>query len=486
MDIAFQALVDVLSPASIFFMLAGIFVSSTFVALPGFDTKLGLAILIPFIIYLEPVLALSLMVSTYAVSNTANSITSILFAVPGGSGSQATILDGYRMARQGKAGQALSASFTASAIGGIFGALFFLVFIPFMPSIILWFGPVEMLMLVFSGLLLIGALSGTHHYEGIALGLIGMMLGTVGIHYTTGQPRFTMDNIYLMDGFHLIPVVMGLFAMPELISLYITNSTISKTGTNNEKTPVRDGIQKTFQNLKLVFQTSIIGTWIGFVPGLGGAITDWVAYAFCKSTLPNRENIGKGDVRGVIAIDAATNAKEGGALVPAMLFGLPGSSTVAILLSAFSIIGIQPGITLIIDTPEIPYVIFWILVISTIITSVALLFMLPLFNKITVIRPEYLVPFLMLMITVGTYAVANSFYYIWAMMAFTVFGMWLKLHNLTRVPLLIGFLLGPIAERLLETSVQLHGWSLLYHPAVIGGLCTVFAVVLLFKRAVHK
>lgn len=478
-----EGLYYILTPTAMFYLFVGVLISSTVVALPGIDTKTALALSIPVVFTLDTYEAVALIIGIWGVSNTANSITSILFAIPGGVGSQATILDGYPMSQQGQSGRALAASFTSSALGGIFGVGVLFLSIPIMQTMILLLGSAEMFLIIMLGIGIVGYLSGKNNrLEGIIVGTIGLLVGTVGIHVTTGSYRFTFDIAYMMDGFSLIPVTIGLFAIPELITLVATNSSIDRTNSVSNTTDRFQGVKDTFTEWKLVIKSSIIGTWIGIIPGLGGAVADWIAYGFAKKTEPGADKtFGKGDVRGVIAIDAATNAKEGGSLIPTLAFGIPGSPTTALVLTAFTVVGIVPGKDVLDDRLYLLYSMIWLLLIATVFTSVLLYFLIQPMSKLTKLNPEILVPFLCIFCVLGTFSINNSFWDCLVMLGFTGLGYWFKLHAWPRSPLLIGMLLGPDAERYLSTSVQLHGWDFFITPSYLVIIAFVICMIWISK-----
>lgn len=472
-DVLLETLAIVLAPINIFYILIGVILSSTLVALPGFNTKMAITLCLPFLFYMNPVGGLCLLISIVAVSCTANSVPSILFAVPGGSASQAVIIDGYQMARRGEAGRALIASFTASAIGGIFGSVVLLMTLPMMSSILMWFGPVELFCLVFLGIMMVAVLSGSSPLDGIIVGLLGVLVGMVGMDFSTAELRYTFGIPEMMDGFNIVAVVTGLFALPELASLFVTQSSISKKTKPEPISSMVQGFYDVLQNKTITFYNSVLGAVCGCIPGIGGGIIDWISYTFTKRYASNSQKIGTGDVRSVIAVDSATNAKEGGALIPTLIFGIPGTSTLALVLACFDIIEVPVGPDLVNHPENYLYVIFWILIISTIITSALCILCTPLLTRITSMRTGVLVPHLTVLLCVAVFLVTNNYFNLWVVIGFAVFGFWLKQHNWPRAPFLIGYVLGPGAEQHFGTSFQIHGLSLLVHPSVLFCLAVV-------------
>jgi len=485
MEILISTLSALATPTNFFYMFVGIALSSTLVALPGFNTKMAMTICMPFLFYMDSVSGLCLLISILAVSNTANSVPSILFAIPGASSSQAVIIDGYQMSRKGQGGRALIASFVASAAGGILGSAVLFSFIPFAHNMILWFGPVELLCLTVAGILMIGVLSGSTPLDGIIVGLLGIMASFIGMDMITAEPRYVFDTPELMDGLGIVAVVVGLYALPELSTLYISNTSINKLSNIESIKQMSKGFFDVCKNKILLLYNSLLGTICGFIPGIGGGIIDWVSLALTKQFVRDSALIGKGDVRSVIAIDSATNAKEGGALIPTLLFGIPGTSTLALLLASFDIIQVPTGIDLLTHKDHLIYLIFWILTISTLATSIICILATPLLIRITAIKTGMLLPHLIVLLCVGVFLVSNNFFNLWIMLGLSILGYWLKQHNWPRAPFLIGFVLGPACEQYFGTAYQIHGWSLATHPSVVlcfSALLLIFFIGYGFKK----
>ncbi|MBT6431180.1 MAG: tripartite tricarboxylate transporter permease [Rhodospirillaceae bacterium] len=449
-------------------MMFGIVISSTLVAMPGIGSKTAIALLLPIAFVLNQFEAICLIMSIWAVSNTANSITSILFSVPGGGGSQATIMDGYPMAKNGEAARALSAAFTASAIGGIIGAIVLFAAIPILRPLVLLLGPPEFFMLVMVGIAMVGALSGRAPVKGIIAGAFGLMISMVGVHMITGIHRFTFDQLFLVDGFKLIPVTIGLFAIPEIIYMGVKGTGISDLPLGDLGAGRKQGMKDCITHWWLIVRSSFIGVWVGIIPGLGSAVADWFAYGSAKQTCPGaRETFGKGDVRGVIAVDAATNAKEGGSLIPTLAFGIPGSSTLALIFGGLIIVGITPGRDMLTKDLHLTFSMIWLLIIGTIITSILCLLFTRQLAMATKLRPSLMIPCILAMAVIGSFAAASRFEDVLMMLAFGTIGYFMRAAGWPRPPLLLGLVLGPIAERYMWTSVQLYGGEFLLRPGVI-------------------
>jgi putative tricarboxylic transport membrane protein len=468
LDAALQGLLGILHWKAFLLMLVGIVVSSTLVAMPGVGSKTAIALLLPFAFVLDKYEAIALIVSIWAVSNTANSIPAIMFSVPGGGGSQATIMDGYPMAQRGEAARALAAAFTASAIGGVLGALVLLAAIPVVRPMVLLLGSPEFFALVMMGVAMVASLSGKSPAKGMAVGALGLAISMVGIHELTAVPRYTFDILYLFDGIGLVPLTIGLFAIPELISLASRGRSISAVPLGNLREGRRQGINDAFKHWWLVLRSSVVGVWVGIIPGLGSSVADWFAYGHARQTCKGaHETFGKGDVRGVIAVDAATNAKEGGALIPTLAFGIPGSSTLALIFGGLLIVGVTPGKEILTTQLDVTFSIIWLLIISSVITSVICLLFTRQLAMATMLRPSILVPVILAMAVLGSFASSNRYEDVLVMAGFGVLGYFLRINGWPRPPLLLGVVLGPLAERFMWASYQVYGWSFLVRPGVL-------------------
>ncbi|MBF8254983.1 MAG: hypothetical protein HW373_1678 [Deltaproteobacteria bacterium] len=300
LEAALEGLTSVLQPQAFAFMCLGVSIGSLVGFLPGIGGPSTLAIMLPFVMTMQdPLLVIALLVGMDAVGNTASAFTSILISVPGSTGSQATILDGYPMAKNGEGARALSASFVASLLGGIFGALVLFASLPILRPLVLSFGSPEFFLLTLWGVSMVGILSGNAPIKGLLAGILGVFVATVGLDAKSGIERFSFNISYFWEGIDLVLVALGIFAIPEVIDLAGRKGTIAKAEEFGRG--YVEGIFDVFRHWWLLIRTSIIGVWVGFLPGLGSSVADWFAYAHAVQTEKNRENFGRGDVRGVIA-----------------------------------------------------------------------------------------------------------------------------------------------------------------------------------------
>lgn len=454
-------------------MLIGILGSSIFAALPGIGVLLLITIVLPFAITLDPYPAIALLLGIGAVSNTANTFPSVLIAVPGSAGSQATIVDGFPMAQKGEAKRAFGAAFTASAIGGVLGAVVLLLSLPILKPMVLSFGSPEFLVLVLWGLSAVGILSGNAPIKGLLAALLGVLISSVGMDDKTGIERFAFEGEYLVDGVSIVLVGLGLFAVPEMIALSVRRTAISRTQELGHG--LMQGVRDVFEHWWLVVRCSIVGVWVGVLPGLGSSVADWFAYAHAVQTEKNTENFGKGDVRGVIAPESSNNAKEGGALIPTIAFGIPGSTSLALMLVAFISVGITPGSAMLTD--QLPYTMamIWVLVIANLIAAALAMGASAPFARLSLMPFYIIVPMTLVLCMASSYAAHYIWYDIITFLMFSTIGYFMKLFDWPRPPLLVAVVLGSQFERYLWLSNARYGWKWIMEPGVIA----IFALVVL-------
>ncbi|MEE8284045.1 MAG: tripartite tricarboxylate transporter permease, partial [Alphaproteobacteria bacterium] len=463
-DALLIAIGEIFKPWPMFLMLIGILGSSFFAALPGIGVLLLITIVLPFAITLDPYPPSAFQLRIGAVTNTANTFPTVLIAVPGSAGSQATIVDGFPMAQKGEASRAFGAAFIASPLGGIFGAVVLLLSLPILKPLVLSFGSPEFLMLVIWGLSAVGVLSGTSPIKGLIAAIFGVLVATVGMDNKTGIERFAFGGEYLVDHISLILVGLGIFAVPEMIALAVRRTSIAETEGLGHG--LVQGMRDVFENWWLVIRCSLIGVWVGVLPGLGSSVADWFAYAHAVQTEKNPENFGKGDVRGVIAPEASNNAKEGGALIPTIAFGIPGSTSLALMLIAFISVGITPGEEML--TTQLPYTMAMIvvLVVSNIFAAGLAIGAAPQFAKLSLMPFYIIVPMTLILCVSAAYAANYVWWDILTFLSFSVLGYLMKLFDWPRPPLLVAVVLGEKMEGYHWLSNARYGWEWLLHPGV--------------------
>ena len=473
-DTIFSAGVQVLSWPAIGYLMVGIGIGFVVGLLPGLGGAVTLALMLPFVFGLEPINAFALLVAMFATTSNTGELTSILFGVPGEGTTAASILDGHPMATRGEAGRAMGASLASSAMGAIIGVVAIGALIPILRPVVLSFSSPELFALSILGITFISALSGASLLRGVAMGGLGLSLSTMGTDHQFSILRYTFDQTYLYDGLGLIPIAIGLFAVPEIIDLFLKGTSISQ-GIKSDVGGVRQGVWDAVRHRGLVIRSGIIGVFIGIIPGIGSAAAQWTAYAHAVQSSPNKERFGHGAIEGVLAPGTVTNAKEGGALVPTLLVGVPGSLTMAILLTAFFIVGLVPGPEMVSKHLDVVYGIIWAFFFGAMI-SVALAFaVLGQLARITNIRAYLLVPFIIVLVWLGAFGASNNFGDL-ALAAFAgLVGFVMVKLDWPRPPLVLGLVLGPLAEKYLGISVQRYDADWIGRPIVIAA----FAVALL-------
>lgn len=463
LEAMWSGLTQVLSFPALGLMLLGIPIGLIIGAIPGLGGNLGLALLIPFTYGMSPVAGFSLLLGMHAVVQTGGPMSSILFNAPGTGPSAADCLDGFPMAQQGKAGRAIGAALVSSVAGGLIGALGMALLIPFIRPIILAFSPAEFFMMAVLGITFIALVSGNSVLKGLIIGGLGLMLAFVGMDPITGVPRFTYGQLHLFDGIKIVPVVIGLFAGSETISMILKGGSIVE-GDVKVGNDVFEGVKDVFRNWWLVLRCGVIGYIIGVMPGLGGEVSAWVTYGHAAQSSKHPETFGKGNVEGVIAPATAIHGKEGGALVPTLAFGIPGSSAMAILLGAFLILGLQPGPSMLKEHLDVVWAMFWVVIIANIIGAAVLLSIAKYLTLLTVLRGSLIIPFILVFVMLGSYLTSNNLADLAITVAFSIAGYAMKKYNYPRAPLILSLVLGPIAETNLFMSMRLWGLEFLTRP----------------------
>jgi TctA family transporter len=447
-----SALVNLFAPSMLMYLFLGVGLGLIVGILPALGTTAGMALLVPFVYGMEPAAALAMMIGLLAVVATGDTVTSVLMGIPGATSSQATVLDGFPLARKGEAARALSAAYFSSMIGGVFGSLVLTCSIIVARPIILAFGTGEMLMLVILGITMVSILSGASLTKGFVACGLGMVFGAVGSAPATGEFRLMIgDNPYLTEGIPLAVIALGIFAIPEVVNILRQGAAIS------DRPPLGQGWGKgvvdTLRNKWLVLRCSVIGVVIGALP-IGGS--DWFAYGHAVQSAKDREGFGKGDVRGVIAPEAANNANAGGALIPTLIFGIPGSGSTAVLLGGLILIGVQPGPSMLDDHLDLTYTIIWALALANILGAGACFLISGHMAKLTAIPFVYVAPFLVMVISFGAFQSTRAWGDLVCLMVIGCLGIFLRRFGYARPAFLIGFVLQHNIETLLYQTIQIY------------------------------
>src|SRR5437868_6352012 len=465
---AMHALQLLLEPARLVILVLGVLIGLAIGCMPGLGGVVALAVLIPFTYNLDAPTSFALLLGVAAVTTTSDLIPAVLFGVPGTVGAAATVIDGHQMARQGQAGRAFGAGFIAAAVGGIFGALVLALAIPLLQPLMLAIGSPELLAFSIFGLSMVATLSGRAPLKGLTAAGIGLMISMIGSGTQTGTLRWTFNWLYLFDGVPLIPVTLGLFALPELADLAINRKRIAGERLDVTISSQWEGVRDVFRNWRLVLKCSALGTALGIVPGIGSAVIDWIVYGYAVRTEKNPESFGHGDVRGVIAPESSNNPNEGGHLVPTITFGVPSGASMTLLLGAFLLHGLTPGPDMLGKNLDITYSIIWSLTIAHVLGTAICLLGARQLARFAEMRHEILLPMVMPIVFVATFQATRSWGDLYFLLFFGIVGWIMKRFGWPRPPMVLGFVLGPIFERYLFLSNEIYGASWMLRPVVIG------------------
>ncbi|MDP2643987.1 MAG: tripartite tricarboxylate transporter permease [Desulfobacterales bacterium] len=465
---ALTGLISILELRSFIFLCAGVVLGTVGAILPGIGGPAQLAIVLPFVILMKRVDAIPFLIGMVAVGNTGNTFTSVLVSVPGGAGSQATVLDGFPMAKKGQAGRALSAAFMVSMIGGLIGAVILVLSLPILQFLIKLMGSPELFVLTLWGVAMIGTLSAGAPLKGLATGILGVLLAVVGMDQKTGVSRFGFGWEYLWGGISLAIISLSIFGIPEMIALASRRGSVTDVQ-ELEPGGIMEGIRDSFRHWWLVLRCSAIGAWIGFLPGLGSEAAGWFAYAHAKQTEKDGHLFGTGDVRGVIAPEASNNAKEGGALIPTLAFGVPGSASLALLMVAFVILGVRPGPEMLTNPEQlaVTWSIVWSLIFSQILATALCLGLIKPTARVCFVPFFYLVPVVLALAFISSFAANYEFADLLMLVSLGVLGFFMKENGWPRAPVLLGFVLGRRMEMFLWASTARYGMEWLLRPGVI-------------------
>lgn len=465
-DGAFGGLL-LLDATTLLLMLLAVLASTVVAIIPGLGGLFGLVILLPFALQLEPAQAIVVLVAASAVNSTGNTITSVLFGVPGSPGGVAVVLDGYPMAQRGEGVRAVAAGLGASVVGGLVGAAFLAASLPVLRPLVLALGPPEFFALALIALVFAAYVGRSSTHKALVAGAAGLMLSFVGLEASTGTPRFTGGQLYLWDGISLVPLLIGLFALAEMIALVQRGGSIAPARSSSTAGQIRRGLRDVLTHRRVTFQGGLTGIAVGLAPGMGDAAAQFLAYANAARSSPHPERFGRGAVEGVIGADAATNAKDGGALVPTLAFGIPGSSAMAVLLAAFSALGIRPGLELLQEELPLLWLIIWVLVLSNLVAGVLCLSVVTPIARLTQVRGPLLVPPIVVVALLSAYASSNNVGDLIVATIAAVVGYGMQRLDYSRATFLIGFVLGPILERNYLLSMRLYGASFLLRPVTV-------------------
>ncbi len=437
--------------------------------IPGLSGHFAMAMIIPFLYTMEPGPGVAFLLGAHSTVAQGGGLTSILFSTPGTGQNAATLLDGPPMRNNGLGGMAAGAAMTACFLGATFGALVLATLLPVLQKVVLFFGPPEIFVLAFLALTFVAVLGKEDITKGLIAALAGLLLAMVGLDNVTNQERFTFGLLELRDGLQLVPVILGLFAVAEMFELWVKGGSL--TGTQDSNLSAKETQKQIFrgmiESLKrwwLVIRCSAVGTGMGLIPGLGSAPAAFVAYAHAKQTSKSKDTFGKGNIEGVIAPESANNAVEGGALASTVAFGVPGSSSMAIVLGALFVLGQETGPRMVTEHVDVVFIMIFTIIIGNFIGMVGGMFLVNPLTRVTGLRGTVLVPVLIAIVFTGAFAVERHWFDIGIALVFGIIGYLMKELDYSRAALLIGFVLGFAVEKNLYLAVQLSGPYFIFDP----------------------
>ena len=485
-DLLYGGLALAMSLKAVLLVLIGTLLGVFIGAIPGLGPLMGIILLLPVVITLTPVEGVGLLMAIFVGGSCGGAISAILLGIPGTPLAAATLLDGYPMAKKGKHSEAVGLAFTASALGGLIAGIFLIFFTPIIAYFANKFAPPEYSSLAILGLVSIAVVSKESTLKGIIAGLLGLLLATIGTDELTDGTRFTFDTFHLLGGFHIVSICFGLFAISEVAIQLASRGKKVKLDLKLNKVQLKSFLI-IIRHIPNLIRSSIVGAFIGALPGTGGVTSAFTAYSISKGRAKPNEKYGEGAEGGVVATESANNATCGGVMIPTLSLGIPGDASSAILMSVLLILGFFPGPQLFNSSPEIVSGIFYVYILSNIFLLVIGIFLAPLFTSILSIREGRLFPIVLLSCVIGTFAVQYSVFDLWAMLGFGLIGTIMRVANYPLAPVVIGVVLGPIAEINIRKSLLLSdNGFLIFIERPISFFIIVIAIFVLGWLSIDK
>jgi TctA family transporter len=485
-DHALAALGMLLEPMRLLALFSGMIAGMVFGMLPGLGGVAAVSILLPFIYLLDSYAGLALLLGAISVVYTADTITSVLIGAPGSPASAPTAIEGHALAKEGQAARALGVGFLASMVGGIMGAVILLVAIPVAGPIVLSLGTPELFMFAMVGLYFAASMVTQDWAKGLGAACFGLLLGVVGPAPAAADFRFTFGQAYLLDGFSLTIVALGLFGIAELVAMLASGGGISAKGT--VLTQWGSGFSDFWRHKWLVLRCAVIGIFGGFVPAVGASASTWVAYAHAARSTKDKSRFGRGEIRGIAAAEGANNATIISDLVPTVLFSVPGGPAAAVFLGALFSFGYYPGPRMVNENPDLMFLIVWSVALTSVVGAMICFAITPYIARLTQIRFAIIAAPLLLVMVIGAYQATNTVGDIFMLITLGVVGWSMKHAGWPRAPALVGFVLAKPMEQYFWLTTQLHGWSWLQRPGVliIAGFVVIPLAIQLFRKLRHR
>ncbi|MDX9896582.1 MAG: tripartite tricarboxylate transporter permease [Desulfofustis sp.] len=481
---------NVFDPTALFFIFAGVMMGVMLGAIPGLNSTMGTALLIPFTYAMDATTGLLLLSAVYCGGTFGGSISAILFNVPGSPEASVTGFDGYPMAKAGKAGKALGIAIMCSTIGGLFSVAVMNLVSPLLAEVALTFSEPEYFALAFAALTLIATLGGNKMTKAFLIGFIGLLIATIGIDPMSGLERFTFGWSGLIGGVNFIVALIGAFAVGEILVTAESGSSIGGEG----DVKVSTQMPSLAEMLKLkwnILRSAVLGTLIGILPGVGATTAAFLGYSEAVRWSKHPEKFGTGIPDGIAAPETANNAATGGAMVPLLTLGIPGSATTAVIIGGFMVHGLQPGPMLFLNQPDLMYSIFLAMYMANVFMFFSGIIVAKLFSNFRKLRYSILGPCIFVFATVGAFGIANSVSDVWIMFAFGLLGYVMKKFDYSVAPLIIALVLGGLAEESLRRGMRMEDYNLMaFLSRPIAGTILAIAVLTLlwtlYSRFRHK
>jgi len=491
MNVIMEALQNLFTWQSILFILAGIFIGIIFGAIPGMSGNLGVTVFLPFTFTLPTVPALLLLCGIFYGSNFGGSISAILINTPGTNGATATLLDGYPLAKKGHPMKALDMALVASTFGGLVSAFALLFFSPQISKFALKFGAPEYFALALFGLSIIASVSGKSILKGLVSGSLGMILAVVGIDKISGINRFTFGNVKMFNGINMIGVLLGVYAINQMIRR--VNGT-EPEGEASSLTGIdvrsdRLTLSEAASTVPTMAKSSLIGTVIGAIPGAGSAIAAYLSYNEAKRCARPGEKFGEGELKGIAAPESGNNGATASCLIPLLTLGIPGDAVAATLMGAFTMHGLVVGPKLFQTSGPLVYAVMIGSVLAQLVMYLEGRYLMPVFVKITHVPQKLLTALLMVICCAGAFAIANSVFDVQIMLIFGIVAYFMNKFGFPPVPIVLGMVLGPIAEANLRNSLTLSNGScliFLQRPICLAFIILTFVLTIMLRRAQNK
>ena len=481
MDTIATALMQSFAPMTLLTLVIGVLLGVLIGALPGLGSVVGITICLPFTYSMASTSAVALLLGVYAGATYGGAISAVLINTPGTPQSAATAMEGYPMALRGEGAKAIGWATMASVLGGLFSCVVLILAAPQLASIAMKFTPVETFALIFLGLSCISTVSGKERAKGIFSGFLGLFLATIGQDPVSGNYRFTMGFRDFASGIDIIPVVVGAFALAEMLSRIDAVGRDEKTNLVECNGIDLPSLAEWKERLWMLIKSSAIGTWVGILPGTGAATAAFISYGEAQRSSKFKDNFQKGEPDGIIAAESANNAVTGGALVPSLALGIPGDPTTAIMLATLMLHGIVPGVRLMTDNPVIVYVAFITLTIANILMLPAGIIITKMFTRLLKIPEHLLIPMVILLCLLGAYGARTNVFDIWTTVAVGVVGITFRAFSIPIAPLVIGVVLGAPFEFSLRQSLMMTDGAIMplftEHPIAVFLFALTFVLV---------